>query len=187
LFGEIFSATLATSEMAEPLKNVSFVWFLSVWASLMAFEMLDLFTISAPANSHQFNRRASAANGMASDRSRNQSSIERTGQFLDTPTIESQTLPWKNRTHRDLPDTDLTILLEWGEHLLELRRRGFVQGCSAALMDSTKNIRRDRPACLHGTSQTHRNRLEPSECRATIPTYFTSVPSFYSTLKLPSS
>ena len=49
-FGKIFAATLATNEMAEPLKNISFVCLSSVFASLMAFEILDLFTISAPAN-----------------------------------------------------------------------------------------------------------------------------------------
>jgi hypothetical protein len=53
-FGEIFSATLAANEMAEPLKNVSVDCLLSVLASLMAFEILDLFTISAPANNHHF-------------------------------------------------------------------------------------------------------------------------------------
>ena len=83
-FSKILSDPLAMREIAGPLKNVSLVWFLSVAAALMAFEMSVEFGIGELTcqQSSVQSRRAAPRDGNGSDRSMNQSYIERTGQFL---------------------------------------------------------------------------------------------------------
>ena len=81
-FGEILPGTLATREIAWPLKNVSFVCFLSgscldgLWNDCQVghWRTCQLSSVQS--------RRAAPRDGNGSDRRRNKSYIERIGQFL---------------------------------------------------------------------------------------------------------